>query len=56
MADVENIFNDDGFFAHNVDKPKEGIEQLKKQECLKSVMDKGKGHLLGSKWAHERMD
>ena len=32
----------------------EGIEQDKKQECLKSVIDKGKK--LGYKWTHERVD
>ena len=55
MTDVENILNDDDFFGDTVDTPKEGIEQHKKRECLKSVMDKGKGYLLGSKWTHERV-
>ena len=49
MADVENILNDDEFFGDIVDTPKEGIEQHKKRECLKSVIDKGNGHLLGHK-------
>ena len=53
---VGDIFDDD-FFGDAVDTPKEGIELHKKRECLKSVMDKGKGHLLGgSKWTHERVD
>ena len=41
MGDVENILNDDEFFEDTVDTPKEGIEQHKKQDCLKSVIDKG---------------
>ena len=35
---------------------KKRIEQNKKRECLKSVIDKGKVHLLGHKWTHGRMD
>ena len=54
MTDVGDIFDDD-FFEDIVDTPKEGIGQHKKLECLKSVMDKGKGHLL-AKWTHERVD
>ena len=38
MADVENILNDNDFFGDTVDTPKDGIEQHKKQECLKSVV------------------
>ena len=53
MADVGDILNDDEFFGDNVDTPKEGIEHHKKQECLKSVIDRGK---LGHKWKHERVD
>ena len=34
MNDVGDIFNDD-FFGYIVDTPKEGIEQHKKQECLR---------------------
>ena len=52
MASVENILNDDKFFGNIVDTPKEGIEQHKKRECLKNVMDRGKAYLLGSKWTH----
>ena len=55
MADVENISNDDDFFGDIVDTPKEGIEQHKKREWLKSVIDQGKARLLG-KWTHERVD
>ena len=55
MADVEDIFDND-FLGNVVDTPKEGIEQHKKRECLKSVIDKGKAHLLGYKWTHERVD
>ena len=56
MADAENILNDNEFFGDVVDTPKEGIEQHKKRECLKSVIDKGKAHLLGHKWTHGRVD
>ena len=55
MTDVGDIFDDD-FFGDIVDTPKESIEQHKKQEELKSVIDKGKEYLLGSKWTHERVD
>ena len=47
MTDIEDILNDDDFFGDIVDSPKEGIEQHKKWEFLKSVTDKGKTHLLG---------
>ena len=56
MADVGDILNDDDFFGDVVDTAKEGIEQHKKGECLKSVIDKGKVHLFGHKWTHERVD
>ena len=49
MDDVENILNDDDFFGAIVDTPKEGIEQHRKREYLKSVISKGKVYLLGSK-------
>ena len=54
MADAEDILNEE-FFRDIVDTPKEGFEQHKKRECLKSVTHKGKAHLLG-KWTHERVD
>ena len=50
MAVVGEIFGD------AVDTPKEGTEQHKKREVLKSVMDKDKAHLLGHKWTHGRVD
>ena len=57
MADVGNILNDDDFLGDIVDTPKEVIEQHKKRECLKSVIDRGRAHLLGSKWwTQERLD
>ena len=56
MADVENILNDDDFFGDIFDTPKGGIEQYRKQECLKSVISKGKVYLLGSKWTQEKVD
>ena len=55
MTNAEDIFDND-FLGDVVDTPKEGIEQHKKRECLKSVIDKGKVHLLGYKWTHERVD
>ena len=54
MTDVGDIFGDE-FFGDIVDTQKEGIEQHKKLECLKSVIDKVKGHLLG-KWTYESVD
>ena len=56
MADVGNILNDDDFFGDIVDTPKEGIEQHKKRQCLKSAIDKGKAHFLGYKRTHEKVD
>ena len=53
MGDAENILNDDEFFGDIVHTPKEVIEQHKKRECLKSLIDKGK---LGHKWTHGRVD
>ena len=55
IADAGNILNDDEFFGDIVDTAKEGTEQHKKWECLKSVIDKGKAHLLVHKWTHERV-
>ena len=55
MASVGDILNDNGFFGDVVDTPKEGIEQHKNRECLKSVIGKGKAHLLGRKWTHEKV-
>ena len=49
MADVGDILNDNEFFGDVVDTPKEGIDQHKKWEELKSVIDKSKAHLLGHK-------
>ena len=56
MADVGDILNDNEFFGDVVDTPKEGIEQHKKRECLKGVIDKDKAHLFGHKWTHGRVD
>ena len=51
MSGVGDILNDDEFFGDIIDTPKEGIEQHKKRECLKSVIDKGRlvinGHMKG---------
>ena len=49
MADVENMLNDDEFSGDSVDTPKECIEQHRKRECLKSVINKGKAYLFGEK-------
>ena len=41
MADFGDILNNNEFFSHVVDTPKESIEQHKKREELKSVIDEG---------------
>ena len=53
MADVGNILNNNEFFNDVVDTPKEGTEEHKKREELKSIIDKG---MLGHKWSHERVE
>ena len=53
MADVGDILNDDDFLGDTADTPKEGIEQHKKREELKSLIERCK---LGHKWTHERVD
>ena len=50
------MLNDDDFFGDTADTPKEGIEQHRKRECLKSVISKGKSYLLASKWTQEKVD
>ena len=50
MDNASNILNDDDFFGDLVDRPREGIKQHWKRECLKSVIDRGQAHLLGHKW------
>ena len=52
MADVGDKLNDDDFFDDVVDTPKEDIEQHKKWEKLKSIINKGKAHLLQHNWTH----
>ena len=47
MASVENILNDDDFFGDIVDTPKEGSEQHKKRESLKSYRQ-GQGAFIGA--------
>ena len=56
MTDIGNILNDDDFFGDIADTLNEGIGQHRKPECLKSVIDKDKANLLGSKWTQERVD
>ena len=46
MANVGDLLSDDEFFV-------DVVEQHKKREELKSIIDKGK---LGHKWTHERVD
>ena len=55
MTDVGNILNDDDFFGDIVDTPKEGTEQRRKRECLKSVISKGKAYLLASERKQEKV-
>ena len=52
MVDIENVLKDDEFFGDIVDTPKEGIDQHKKGEELKSAIDKGRLY----KWTHRRVD
>ena len=40
MAGVEDIFDDNEFFGGAADTPNEGIDQHKKREDLKKVIDK----------------
>ena len=47
MAVEENILNNDEIFVDTVDKPKEGVEQQRKQECLRGATSNGK--VLGGK-------
>ena len=35
---------------------RKALRNKKKQEELRSVIDKGKAHLLGHKWTHGRVD
>ena len=52
MTHVGDILSDNEFFGDNVNTPKEGSEQYKKQDFLKSATDRGKLH----KWTHERVE
>ena len=55
MADGGDMLHGDEFFGDVFGTPKEGTEQDKKREELKSVIDKDKAHLLGNKSTHERV-
>ena len=46
-----DILNDDEIFGDVIDTSREGIEQHKQWEELKSIVDK-----LGHKWTHRRVD
>ena len=50
------MLNDDGFFGDIVDTPKEGIQQHKKWEELKSAIDEGNADLLGHEWTRKMVD
>ena len=52
---IQSILNDDELSEDTVDTPKEGHEQHRKQEYLKSAISKGK-ELGGKKqWTHEKV-
>ena len=51
---THDILNNDEFFRDTVDTQIEGIGQHRKQECLNSVIGRGKVYLLGSKWTEEK--
>ena len=53
IADVGNTCKDDDLFGDVVDPQKEGIEQHKKSEKLKGIIDKGR---LGHKRTHKKID
>ena len=56
MSGVGDTLNNDDFFD-TVDTPKESIDQYKKRESLKGIMNRGKAYLLGSsKWTYEKVD
>ena len=55
MANVGDTLNNNDFLGDIVDTPKEGIEQHKKREELKSIISMGQTH-LGHKWTQGRMD
>ena len=42
MAVEENILNNDEIFVDTLDKPKESVEQQRKQECLNGATSNGK--------------
>ena len=53
MVDAGDILNDEEVFGDVTDTSREGIEQHKKREELKSIVDKGK---LRHKWTHRRVE
>ena len=60
MLDVENMLDDDEFFADTVDTLQEGTEEQTKRGCLKDAIGKReeKCILLDGKkqWKHEKVD
>ena len=53
MVDAGDILNDEEVFGDVTDTSRDGIEQHKKREELKSIVDKGK---LWHKWTHRRVN
>ena len=53
---VRGALNNDEFFGDTVDTLKEGTEQHRKREYLKSIINKGKAYLLWSIWTLEKVD
>ena len=62
MSSLDNLLStltDDEGFDDVVDTPKEGVEQRKKREALKDVIDHGKAHFLPGKkgeWSTENIN
>ena len=55
MSEADDFFAD---MNDSVDTPKEGVEQHKKRDALKDVINQGKAYLLGGKkpWTFDRID
>ena len=56
MSDSENIVSDGEFFGNTFDKPKEGVEQNRKRECLNGAISKRNPVGGNKKWTLERAD
>ena len=53
---ARGVLKNDELFGDTADTPKEGIEQHRKREWIKSVIGSGKAYLLGYKWTQEKVD